>query len=62
MKNETNFHQNKEPDNLMDYFPEPRTIPYGWDLSEMFNSTEIIHETTDETKNTEETGNNSCHH
>ena len=62
MKNEFESESKKQIESLMDYFPEPRTIPHGWDLSEMFTAAESDRFTNIEAKNTEELGKNSCLH
>jgi hypothetical protein len=60
MKKTTNNSQPKHTESLMDFFPDPRTIPPGWDLSEMFTPSEAGYRTDAEAKTTEETGNDIC--
>jgi hypothetical protein len=44
-------------ESLMDFFPMPRTIPHGWDCSEMLNSTKSAEKKNTEANSHQETGN-----
>jgi hypothetical protein len=43
-------------ESLMDFFPMPRTIPGGWDLSNMLTTTKTGDKQPTETLTTKETG------
>jgi hypothetical protein len=56
MKKSSDHSKVKEIETLMDLFPDPRTIPHGWDLSEMPTTPETSFENPVETNPTTETG------
>jgi hypothetical protein len=53
-KSKTNSEPQKT-ESLMDFFPQLRTIPNGWDLSEMFNVEKPEFNDANEPTNSEET-------
>ena len=47
----------QKTESLMDFFPMPRTIPQGWDLSEMLNPAKSAEKKNTDTNSFNETGN-----
>jgi hypothetical protein len=55
MKKSKTYSEPKKTESLMDFFPQLRTIPNGWDLSEMFNVERSEFNDPNESINSEET-------
>jgi hypothetical protein len=55
MKKSKTYSEPQKTESLMDFFPQLRTIPNGWDLSEMFNVEKPEFNDAVEPTNSEET-------
>jgi hypothetical protein len=65
MKNASHFSQVPQTAGQMDPFPQPQTIPNGWDLTDMLAAAELKHASEAgfsqlAKPNIPETGNGSC--
>jgi len=50
------YSQIPQTESPMETFPQPRTIPEAWDMSDMFNSEETGFDLNNTAESTEETG------
>ena len=56
MKPESHFTQIPQTERPMETFPQPQTIPGGWDTSDMFTGTQTGFDLNSTAESTEETG------
>lgn len=56
MKSPTHYSNIPQTEKPMETFPQPRTIPDGWDMSDMFLEPEAGFDLTNTAESTEETG------
>ena len=59
MKTTSHYSQVPQTESPMDPFPQPHTIPDGWDLSEMLTAAETGFEYPTEPNTPEEAGSNA---